>query len=148
METYDVDYFIKKFERIHEHRWCTEKFRLWSGKRCGVGHCLSDEAVEKLNSGYRVLQDDERKSGMFAEAFALANLFQPTGTNKVLAVYRVNNGNDPRYQQPTPKQRILAALRDIKAKQEPVKEVPVKERTVYVTVDAAVRKLQKEIAEN
>lgn len=125
MENYDVDYFIKKFEAIPEERWCTGYYHKEDRtKFCALGHCG------------RFVSDADS-----IESLALRRVFHPA------VVSIINDNGNIRYSQATPKQRILAALYDIKAKQQPEIE-PVKERIIYVTVDAAVRKLQKEISEN
>lgn len=129
METYDVDFFLKKFEAIPENMWHTHSYsNATKTKFCAFGHCGVTDRGNSMSFSMDVMFYKELK----------------------VHVSHVNDGREINYPQPTPKQRILAALRDIKAKLQPgpVKEVPVKERTVYVTVDAAVRKLQKEIAEN
>lgn len=99
---YDVDYFIAKFEAIPEAE-------IGSGalfNHCALWHCGSEY------------------SKMTPEALALTELFKP----RVLEVrpsclddeiiYHVNDGHffgsdGP----PSPKQRILTLLRDIKAKE-------------------------------
>lgn len=89
---YTVDYFIKKFEAIPEYFWQTDEFGVPGGPRCAYGHCgLSDES-----------DPDEPQP---PEAAAL---------EKILGVYVacINDGQMHDYKQPTPKQRILAALRD------------------------------------
>ena len=85
--TYDAAYFIAKFEGIPEERWCTNVFRSHGGRRCALGHC------------------QESRTGRTDESIALANLLTDTA--------EINDGKDPRYQQPTPKQRVLAALKDL-----------------------------------
>lgn len=89
---YTVDYFIAKFEAIPDEQWCVGEFTDQERRHCAVGHCLD-----------RMQLTEESK--------ALVRLM---GHNTTF----VNDGVDPDYQQPTPKARILAALRDIKAKQE------------------------------
>ncbi len=89
-QVYDVDYFIRKFEAIPEEQWCTRQYTDDEGRHCALGWCRGFDG----EYGY-------------AEEVALeriAPFFVPD----------VNDGNDVRYQQPTPKQRVLAALRDIK----------------------------------
>ena len=92
--TYDVDYFINKFKSIPEDKWCVDEFVNKQGQCCVYGHCG--------------LTDVEYDS---PEADDLGDLFYSIGyLNPAL----VNNGVDPRYTQNTPKQRIMAALKDIK----------------------------------
>lgn len=89
--TYDVDHFISKFEKTKEEEWWTEDFTDGSGRYCALGHC-----------GQTNLQDTEEGEAL----------------NDILSYQadEINDGLDPRYPQPTPRQRILAALRDIKEK--------------------------------
>lgn len=96
---YDVDYFIDKFEHIPEDLWCTKNFKS-EGKCCALGHC-----------GY---QGNEFSSAGFiatTEGQSLVHVFCQYG----LLPTEVNDGRDPRYEQPTPKQRVLAVLYNIKA---------------------------------
>ena len=86
---YNVDYFIKKFEAIPESKWCTQKIDNGNGQYWALGHCDGWGEFDSL-------------SELLGGKAALTN-----------------NGNNPIYQQPTPKQRILAALYDIKKLQQP-----------------------------
>lgn len=93
---YDVDYFINKFENIHEDKWCTNTLQDAEGRRCAIGHC-----IEKP---YR--STDE--SNALAELVVLY-----TG----VAVSLVNDGFISTFKQPKPKDRILALLNYIKSLQ-------------------------------
>lgn len=133
--TYDVDYFIKKFEAISEDMWCTHAQTNSHGQHCAWGHCgITNEQIgfrELDNHALKVIQLT-RKSG-----------FEWHLGNKAFA--NINNGAFLEYQQPTPKQRILAALYDIKKMQlkdidAEAKEPQVKERIVYVSVAESIRK--------
>lgn len=94
---YNVDYFIDKFEKIPENKWCAHDYSNGEGtKFCAAGHC----GATYWN--------------YHPEANTLADIFISHETK----VAHVNDGGDLRYQQPTPKGRILAALRDIKKIQE------------------------------
>jgi hypothetical protein len=85
--TYDKAYFIAKFEAIPEEKWTTRMYISRNDQRCAVGHCLLDWM--KMTEESRKLED-----------------YLPD-------VLHINDGEDWRYPQPTPKQRILAALRDL-----------------------------------
>ncbi len=132
---YNVDYFINKFEAIPESKWCINTRADGLGNRCALGWCYPNDAEAKASEmgSYGGNESPEDR--------ALVRLF------KVLPypwVGGTNNGmGECPYKQETPKQRILSALYDIKAKQQPIIDTP-KEKTVYVTVDAKVRSLQKE----
>lgn len=95
---YDVDYFIRKFEKIPEFLWCINRRHDSKGGHCAHGWCNLDDI------GYSDEENALRK---------LASFFGYYGVGPI------NNGDDKRYQQPTPKQRILAALYDIKKLQQP-----------------------------
>jgi hypothetical protein len=91
---YTAQYFIDKFEGIPEELWCCGEFTDGLGRFCAMGFC-------------------GRRLGVCTdESFALSEIFIELGAQ----VPAVNDGDDSDYQQETPKQRILAALRDIQAK--------------------------------
>lgn len=103
---YDVDYFINKFEKIPEDNWIAGAFRrlLSDGSygHCAAGHC------GVISECY--LDTDENH----AEGKVLYKMFVESLD---VLVPHINDGKDKRYQQPTPKQRILAAIYDIKKMQ-------------------------------
>jgi hypothetical protein len=88
---YTAQYFIDKFEAIPEEEWCTGAIS-YEGKHCAYGHC-----------GYMHTHTDESS--------ALRGLFQKL--ERFTFVTEVNDCKEAPYLQETPKQRILAALRDI-----------------------------------
>lgn len=90
---YDVDYFISKFEAILEEKW-VEHALSWGGRCCALGHCQG------------ALERDALKEVMLSLVH--------DGHGILVAPAAINDGLDPRYPQPTPKARILAALRDVK----------------------------------
>lgn len=98
---YTVDYFIDKFEKIPEDRWCVGTFLDDDGRCCVNGH---------LGTRYNPDNDIE----VLKEMAAFSRLFRLFGIGT--AVW-VNDRKSVQYPQSTPKQRILAALRDIKAAQ-------------------------------
>lgn len=93
--TYTVAYFIAKFEAIPEERWCVGSFYINypSEQACALGHC---------GAHYEATWDPEAQE--------LDSLFSYRDKD----VLDINDGKDHRYPQPTPKQRILAALSDVK----------------------------------
>ena len=96
---YDVNYFIKKFEAIPEMLWFSGDFVGPNGTRCALGHCGTVEWTDSIND----------------EEAALIDLFTKNSPLQLRsAVGLVNDGKVYRYPQPTPKQRILAALYDIR----------------------------------
>lgn len=129
---YDVDYFISKFEAIPEEKIGTSQLT-----GCAYGQCAS--IVGSTQDGCYT-----------EEGQALSKIMQmvPKATDEYGFLHfmqyipaRINNGDVPEYQQPTPKQRILAALYDIKRMQEP----EVKTITKYVAVSPTLREQSKEV---
>lgn len=144
---YTVDYFIAKFSLIPEDKWAigifaTRKNIFSPIKMCAQGFCLPNKAVKAALGKHLVYPDVNDSS--YKEVFALVELF---GNSK--AVARINNGKNIEYQQSTPRRRILAALNDIKKKQEeetgkPKPKETVKEIIRYVSVTAEIREDAKE----
>lgn len=107
---YTLDYFIQKFEKLNN--WCigirTDEY----GNHCALGHCSPNN--------YGSWDDETPESGALSKLFFDNKIFYPGYDVEVVhGVAAVNNGTHPKYQQPTPKQRILAALQDIKKMQQP-----------------------------
>lgn len=94
------DYFIAKFEAIPDAQWHVGHYRdpQNPARRCALGHCRNSK--EGAAFSFEESTDEE---------MALHGLLAGSGP----AV--VNDGKVSRYQQPTPKARILAALRDLPA---------------------------------
>lgn len=93
---YTAAYFIKKFKAIPESKWWTGWFHNETRtKFCAIGHCYN------------------KKRQATPESEALWELFKDFR----LHVGAVNDGEDGRYDQPTPKLRILSALRYIQRQQ-------------------------------
>ena len=135
---YNVDYFIGKFSATVESSWNEGFQNKNDGTHCALGHCDDFSMQNTLGDVLKPIQITITKS-MYGNDYGKVVL----GALKVAAI---NNGETAEYQQPTPKQRILAALQDVKKLQEAEKNP--KERIVYVTVDESVRKLQKELELN
>lgn len=91
--TYDVDYFIEKFSKIPENRWCKYLFKDGYGKMCALGFCGETEIKQTQ------------------ESLKLRELFFINLNNHV---GETNNSPNKLFPQKTPKGRILAALRMIK----------------------------------
>lgn len=142
METiYNVDYFIKKFQVIPEDKWAVGTRANEMGARCALGWCYpTHQAAKESENGTTIDDSPEDK--------ALCKLFNRFRLWPAM----VNNGiEDQPYKQPTPKQRILAALYDIYEKTYGRKygEEP-KEKVIYKTVviDSKVKELQETLTEN
>lgn len=100
MENFTVDYFIKKFEAIPEEKWMVGEFKDNEGRFCALGHC-----GQRMGMSCNEIPD---------ESWTLRSLF--AWTMNRFSVTNINDGKDYNYQQPTPKQRVLAALYDVKNK--------------------------------
>lgn len=109
---YDVDYFIRKFKAIPEERWMTDVLGR-NGIHCAIGHCIGN------CSGSEPFYDKFESS---EEAVCLVNVLSRLKIKRAknvqgnynTSVVIINDGSGKEYQQPTPKQRILAALYDTK----------------------------------
>jgi hypothetical protein len=89
---YNRDYFIAKFEAIPAIKWTTGVMTNERGQHCVLGHC----------------GEQDRQLNQTPESEALNELLD-------WDAHTINDGRDRRYQQRTPKKRILAALRDLPA---------------------------------
>lgn len=92
---YDVDYFIKKFEAIPEELWTAGVFKDGE-RRCAAGHC---GAVASSN---------------WKNIPMVVSLYNLPFDGPEATITAINDGNHTEYKQPTPKQRVLAALWDLK----------------------------------
>lgn len=93
---HEIKYFINFFEAIPDQEWCTYSLSNYNGQRCALGHTMQSCATTPDTEGICGLFGDRTIRGKGWETVA-----------------GINNGNDKRYRQPTPKQRILAALYDL-----------------------------------
>lgn len=134
---YTVDYFIKKFEAIPENLWCVMS-RAKDNQRCALGWCYPTSEEAKASQLWNYSQTSQEEK----ELNAFIRLINPSW-----AAGGVNNGIYPQYSQPTPKQRILAALNDIKAMQEK-EQKPERIKTVYVSVPETVKEQVLELIQN
>lgn len=100
MSEFDADYFIEKFEAIPDNLWICCTLGNYGEAHCALGHCGASANLE---------WSEQPK-----EVQALDGLFRGFGDYNT--VTRINDGDNPHYQQSTPKARVLAALIDIKEK--------------------------------
>lgn len=116
---YDVHYFIKKFEAIPDEKIIELKLINGLGGRCANGWCGVN-----VDGG---LTDESRALQQVASVLTVTevNTSQPiieySVYSRKMAV--INNGDSNEYRQPTPKQRILAALYDIRDMQDAVNQI-------------------------
>lgn len=123
---YTVDYFIAKFQAIPENKFISYDQGRNQPEHCALGWCknilgqygcattvreyplsFSPEAVA-LNS--LLIESDIRIEGCV----------YPANVKSGYIIAQINNGGHPQFQQPTEKQRILAALQYVKAQLEQV----------------------------
>lgn len=98
--TYDKNYFITKLSAIPDELWCSEFFSNGEA-RCALGHL-------GRFGWWRESREDRDVRGEEVNSFVAV-----LGNGDRATVERINNGDDLRYSQPTPKARILAALNDL-----------------------------------
>lgn len=95
---YTKEYFIEKFEAIPEAYWCVGVF-FDGDKCCAAGHC-------GMGNG-KVTAESESLCRL------ITNHLGKDTTEYTSSISTVNDKGDSRFQQDTPKQRVLAALRSI-----------------------------------
>lgn len=87
--------FIDFYSAIPEDKWCTDTNTV-EGRRCAYGHLYLGQEELKNRETIRAA---DRLTDHFIKIACL--------------VSEVNDGGEVRFPQPTPKQRILAALKEI-----------------------------------
>lgn len=87
INTFSLDVIIPYMENTTEESWCMDVVKTKDGKNCLFGHLYD------LGGG------------------ELMDWFENIATTYM--VYPVNDGENPNYQQPTPKQRCVAYLKDL-----------------------------------
>ena len=132
---YNANHFIQKFSPIPENKWCVNKYGINLEKDfsipvkllgvtlyrkretkivgfayCAQGHCLTNATINYVMEAQKVFTRNQIAKS-YPEWNALIQLFD---THLKIDVADVNNGRSAVYQQPTPKQRILKALEDIR----------------------------------
>jgi len=114
---YDCDYFIKKFEAIPQDGMICNAQYDKLGRHCAYGWCSPDAGKLGIRLG-EFKYGDQTKEGQ--TLYKLFNFLpQLNFVNGIPDCHNnpasINNGLYIEYQQDTPKQRILAALYDVKA---------------------------------
>lgn len=84
-------FFINKFKKIPDAKWITGDYSGPKAQHCALGHCGESYS-------------DSPQMGMDLIRLLRVISARPD---------RVNDGGDSRYQQATPKARIIAALLDV-----------------------------------
>jgi hypothetical protein len=129
-----LEYFIKKFNEIPDEKWMINQFyrekrqslkllgltipllKLNKTRCCAQGHCVEKGKLREFASdiafyGYHkgVLR--------YPEVFELYRITQSPEDGDKITIGLVNNGDHPKYNQPTPKARVIAYLNDLLLKQ-------------------------------
>lgn len=89
INTFSLDVIIPYMENTTEESWCMDVVKTKDGKNCLFGHLYD------LGGG------------------ELMDWFENIATTYM--VYPVNDGQNPSYPQPTPKQRCIAYLKDLQS---------------------------------
>lgn len=96
-EKCQIDIIISYMQDTKDDDWCLDVVRSESGdKNCFFGHLFN-------------MGSDEKESN------ALWDAFEHEWATTYM-IYPINDGSDPKYQQDTPKERVLAYLRDLRDK--------------------------------
>lgn len=134
----DVKYFINKFGAIPEENWCTEFLSTKDGRACANGHCnvkgttwaFFNPHIMNFSPIFTLTDESKALQKVFSrlKVHYMPNLTivgavtdgWHTGKSPEYSTIaaEINNGLTVEYQQETPKQRILAALRDIELLEE------------------------------
>ena len=104
-ELFDVDFFLRYLGAIPENQWCAHLYDNDQGQHCALGHCGA--RIRRGVADY----------GLMADALhVLIHKHHRVG------VAWINDRRSPSFPQPTPNQRILAALHHIQAHQDSAAE--------------------------
>ena len=142
----DLPAFIAYLETTAEDSWCTDVVRSPDGAaNCVFGHLFQyatdhTRTIELLAGTHGQVGRNGRRMDP-AEVFANAvwNVFEERWTTTYV-LYRVNDGENPAYSQPTPKQRVIAFLRALAAGEEDTTLVGMqKEYEAILALEAAER---------
>lgn len=108
---YTVDYFIDKFSKIPDSKFISGLQCDNKGNHCAYGWCATKFYYSSSGNGH-----ETEEGQALTKLFTIPELqyLDLAGEIPEGMPARINNGDHPKYQQPTPKQRILAALNDVK----------------------------------
>lgn len=143
-KTYDINYFIKKFEAIPGELLIEGELGIHANAKCTSGHCdvVSYNAPTiELRCLFFLLQ---KLKVTFNERHKYAYNHSHVSV-EVGFVAMLNDGQSNEYNQPTPKQRILSALYDIKKLSTPSEPKEEKEYRFIEKHSSIKPLLEKEI---
>lgn len=114
---YDVNYFIKRFEAIPENLWLINRLNDDNhiGAHCANGHLGVQYPTKPTeeSKGLYIIMEPLKLYYTDCLNYEVEEVrdFTVGYSTKIAAI---NNGKVKEYRQDTPKQRVLAALKDIK----------------------------------
>jgi hypothetical protein len=111
--TFSLNVIIDYLEKTSEDSWCTDVVKTKDGKNCLFGH-LFDLGGSKLMDWFE-------------------------NTANTYMVYPVNDGKHPNYQEPTPKQRCLSYIKNLRNGTE---------KDVYTLMDEEFEQRKSDITKN
>lgn len=125
---FSLDYFIEKFKSIPDNRWNVGHQIKDDGTHCALGHCGESYGPEQMALS-DILGNIRVKIAkkVTNNVYNVGEVIDFSYLGKIAAI---NNGETEEYQQSTPKERILAALYDVKKMQQPKYEDVTKELAV------------------
>lgn len=97
---FTIDHFIEKLSAVPESKWCGGQYKTEDGRCDVLGLC-------GYRRGSNIVPPVTTKEGSALRQLAAIAEYNIT---------HVNDGGDGRYQQATPKQRVMALLHDLKNK--------------------------------
>lgn len=109
---YTIDYFIDMFSAIPTPLWNVGSLEKSNGSKCALGHCI-DTNFDKYEAIGMIFRDV--KVNIIIKNSCNDYGIGSTDLTMFAKVAAINNGETAEYQQETPKERILAALKDLKA---------------------------------
>jgi len=94
-DTFSPEGLLRYLEATTEESWCTDVVKDKGGRSCFFGHVFDWGGGDENRNGSRAMD-------IFEACFATTYM-----------IYPVNDGQHPKYQQKTPKQRCLAYFKDL-----------------------------------
>lgn len=92
----DLQPFIQYLQDTREDEWAVDVVRTKDGKNCLFGHLINWYYGEDYEGSISLVWD------LFEEMWMTTYV-----------IYDINDGKNPKYPQPTPKQRVLAYMKNL-----------------------------------
>lgn len=113
-----IEAVIEYMEATTEESWCTKVVRTEQGGNCFFGHLFA-------------MGKDQEESNLLWDWFE--NCYSTT-----YMIYPINDGEHSGYQQPTPKQRVIAYLKNLRDKVEKTAYESIEEEMEYYNQQKAL----------